>query len=185
MANNGSEVLQGILDRVNSITLIPVNEKRAESATVKEAQEQSVVDPAELIEQMKTAARTLGDGESDNGSTHVVPNEGLEHGPEKDTDPVAEATKGPELWSNIKNAVYSRVDIVDEKIASASGATRKALAIGVPLAALGGGVIGYAGGRYVGEQKDRKNNQAYYEAGIYTAAQQLAKQIGQEMKGGQ
>lgn len=174
--SNGSEVLSGILERVRNIPLIPVNEKTA-SAPPEDNQS-----PEDLVAQIKLASRTLGDGESDNGSTHTVPNEELAHGPEPNTDPIVEANKGPELSSNIKSAVLAQLEVADEKVAASQGAMRRALAIGIPAAALGGGALGYAGGRHVGAEKDRKNNQAYYEAGVYTAAMQLAKRLEEQRK---
>ncbi|MDP3012936.1 MAG: hypothetical protein Q8M92_01750 [Candidatus Subteraquimicrobiales bacterium] len=166
---NGSEVLAGILKRVESLQTLPVE---------KTAEQPPGIDPTKLAEQIKLAARSLGDGQSDNPATHTPTNQGLEHGPEKNTDPVSEAASGPGLSSNIKAAVFAGMTYIDEKIASAQGAAKKWLAYGGPLAGLGvGGAGGYYAGRKVGDKIDRKNNKAYYHAGAYDVARQLAAQI--------
>lgn len=177
---NGSMILQGILDRVNSISTVPV--KTASEQSEQAAKPNDGETPLELAKMLKEAALELGDGKSENPNAYKPVNEGLESGPEKNTDPVSESHKRGEIPTNIKTAVLSFLVMPTEKTAM-QGNVRKALAIGIPIAAAGGAGAGYVGGRMVGEAKDRKNNQAYYEAGIYAAAQQLARQLRAEGAG--
>lgn len=172
---NGHETYDDIIERIKSMPMIPIVEKTAgtvPSQSIPDVDE----DPIKIAEQLKEAARQLGDGKSYEPASYTPVNEGLEHGPEKNTDPVSEAGSGPELSHNIKAAVLANLVMPTEKTA-ASGEVRRAMAIGLPLAALVGGGVGYYGGRAVGKDEDKKNNQAYYEAGVYDAARHLASQI--------
>lgn len=170
---NGNEILDDILKRAGQISLIP-----ATPNNTGDQPQQIDIDPVKLAEEMKKAARQLGDGESFEPTSHKNKQEPLEQMGEPNTDPVTEAAKGPELSSAVKQAVLEQFDFT-EKDASASGA-QKAMAIGLPLAGLG---AGYVGGRLHGQNIDRKNNQAYYEAGVYDAARRIAARITAQQRG--
>lgn len=176
MRDEAGKILQDMIDRTKRPKLIPVEKTASETPPTTTSGET----PADILNMLKTAARELGDGKSDNPNNYTPVDEGVGKGPEPNTDPVAEASKGPELSSNIKSAVLACLEMPNEKTAALTGEAKRALALALPIALLGGAGAGYVGGRAVGEAKDRKNNQAYYEAGVYTAAQQLARQLNAE-----
>ncbi len=120
-----------------------------------------------LAESMEKAARQLGDGKSSNPRTHTPKEEPLSNMGEANTDPVAEAKKGPEISSTIKEAVLNLVELEPTEKVAQMGGLAKALMVSLPLAGLGSG---YAVGRFKGKSIDEKNNQAYYQAGVYDGA---------------
>ena len=169
---NGKEIYEEILKRAEAISLLPATPNNAGDNTVDQSPKPDI-DPIKLASEMKLAARKLGDGESLEFASHKPKQETLEQMGEPNTNPESEAAKGPELSGAVKEAVLNQFDFTNKEAEMTAGA-RKAMSIGVPLASMG---AGYAGGRIHGEHIDRKNNQAYYEAGIYDAARRIASQI--------
>ncbi len=174
---NGQEVLDMYLSKAAEMSQVP-----ADSGTPDSKPENVDVNPLKLAEAMEKAARQLGDGKSSSPSTYTPKNEPESQMGEANTDQVAESVKGPELSAAIKEAVLAHVNLEPSVKEAAAAGFAKALRIGVPLSAIGLGGA-YAGGRIHGDNIDKKNNQAYYEAGIYDGARKVIQQLEKSMGG--
>jgi hypothetical protein len=174
---NGEEVLDMFLKQAEELSRIP-----ADSGAPDSNSDNVDVNPTKLAEAMVKAARQLGDGKSSSPNTHTPTNEPESMMGEPNTDPEAMAAKGPELSMAIKEAVLSHVNLEPSVKEAAAARSAKALKIGIPLAGLG--MAGaYAGGRIHGDNIDKKNNQAYYEAGIYDGARKVIQRLKASMGG--